>query len=145
MPEKRLSSLDELPALVEEVLSILPRRESGAGVIALHGELGAGKTAFVQALGRALGVREHITSPTFVLMKSYNTPRHDFFNTLIHIDAYRIDDASEMTTLHFKELLQRPRTLVAIEWAERIEGLLPHDAVHLTLTHEGDTTRKVVY
>lgn len=105
-----------------------------AQVVALSGDLGAGKTTFTQQLAELLGVSDTVTSPTFVIMKGYETT-NDTWKQLIHIDAYRIDDIDEMRPLGFELLLQQPNTLVVIEWAERIAEVLPNNTIHLTFTH----------
>ena len=134
-------NLDQLESLVDEVLKRLKLvSSSGATVIALQGDLGAGKTTFVQALGRRLGVGEVITSPTFTILKSYETTDSDF-HTLLHMDAYRIDDEAELGPLRFAELLATAHALFCIEWPEKITGALkaPHLTIHLTGVDE--TTR----
>ena len=102
-----------------------------ANVLALHGNLGAGKTTLIQAIAEQLGVEEPVTSPTFVIMKSY-TPRLRFAE-LVHIDAYRLDHPDELVRLGFGELLEQPNTLICIEWPERIAELLPSDTEHIHL------------
>ena len=94
-------------------------------VITLRGDLGAGKTTFTQQLAKHLGVTEHVVSPTFGIMKSYELFDHPYFDQLVHIDAYRIEDDSEIKPLRFEELLRQSRTLVVIEWPERIANILP--------------------
>lgn len=131
----------ELPALVDEVLERLNHIDGGgATVIALQGDLGAGKTTFVQALGRRLGVTEPITSPTFTILKSYETT-DPHFPTLLHMDAYRIDDEAELGPLRFNELIATPNALFCIEWPENIKKTLvaPHLLIQLTVIDE--TTR----
>lgn len=118
----------DFTAVVEEILKPpVPLSISGAVVVALRGELGAGKTTFTQVLGRTLGVAEPITSPTFIVMKSYEVD-HEQFDTLVHLDAYRIEDESELVPLKLSELLNRPRTIVCIEWPERISKIIPEEA-----------------
>jgi tRNA threonylcarbamoyladenosine biosynthesis protein TsaE len=114
-----------------------------ATVIALSGDLGAGKTTFVQSIAESLGVTDSVTSPTFVVMKQYET-QNDTFTELVHIDAYRIDDADEMRPLGFTALLMRPEILMCIEWAERIESLLPPQTIAITLTQHHDGTRTLI-
>lgn len=114
----------------------------GATLVTLSGDLGAGKTTLVQALGRALGVTEVVTSPTFVVMKSYETT-HPSFTTLIHVDAYRIDDVSELGPLNFNHLLQTPHTLVCLEWPERITSALPQHVQALSLEAQPDGSRVI--
>lgn len=120
-----------------------PGAQPGALVIALHGDLGAGKTTFVQGLARGLGVRARVTSPTFVLINEYPAG-HGL--RLVHLDTYRLGGpaggtahgaAADETTqdeaeaLGLLDLLDDPAAVVAIEWAERIAPLLPAD--HLLL------------
>ena len=145
MKEVTVTSQEALNTLAEEVCSVLPRKETGATVLALHGELGAGKTAFTQALGELLGVTDYITSPTFILMRRYDIPAHDFFTELIHIDAYRLEEAIEANVLRIDELLADVHNLLVIEWAERVADMLPDDTVHMSFTHTGDETRTVAY
>lgn len=111
-----------------------------AQVVALHGDLGAGKTTFTQHLARELGVMETVTSPTFVIMKQYETT-DEKFSLLVHIDAYRIEADEELTVLGFTDLLPLPNTLVVIEWAEKVAALLPQDTLHLTFVIDGDIRR----
>jgi tRNA threonylcarbamoyladenosine biosynthesis protein TsaE len=121
-----------------------PGLTDGALVIALHGDLGAGKTTFVQTVAAQLGITETVTSPTFVIMKSYET-EGEVFTTLTHIDAYRIESIAEMAPLSFAQVLSTPHTLVCIEWAERIAPLLPDTTIHLTFTLQADETRTITY
>lgn len=137
-PKARAVTLEQLESLIDEVLGLLKRiSHNGATVIALQGDLGAGKTTFVQALGRRLGVNEPITSPTFTILKSYETTDPDF-QTLLHMDAYRIDDELELGPLRFAELMATQKALFCIEWPEKITGALtaPHLTLQLTVIDE---------
>jgi tRNA threonylcarbamoyladenosine biosynthesis protein TsaE len=110
-------------------------------VLALHGELGAGKTTFVQGMGWALGVRRLMTSPTFTLVSEYDTPRFK----LVHMDLYRINDPDELLALGFCEYLENG-AVVAVEWPERAGDLIPQDALHvrINLGQEGETREIIV-
>ena len=140
----------EMPELAREVVEAWRRdvREhphtDHAVVVALLGELGAGKTTLVQHVAHVLGVHEAVTSPTFVIQKSYATEDSDFAQ-LIHIDAYRIEDLKELAVLGFAKTIHSQKSLVLIEWANRIESLLPPDTLCVSLLHEDDETRKVEY
>lgn len=101
-------------------------------VLALHGDLGSGKTCFVSGLAAALGIREPITSPTYTLVREYEGSR-----ALVHIDLYRLASPDAVLALGFDELLQRD-AVIAIEWAERAHVLLPANTLHLHL-RAGDT------
>ena len=115
-----------------------------ATVIALSGELGAGKTTFTKAFLKFLGVREAVTSPTFILFRPYPLPQSFKlkaisyklpFQMAYHIDCYRLEDPKELLRLGLKEMLANPRHIVVIEWAERIKKYLPKSAMWLTLKH----------
>ena len=116
----------------------------GAGqVIALRGELGAGKTTFVQGLARGLGVRARVSSPTFVLVNEYTTERG---LRLVHLDAYRLGEAAhdEAAGIGLEELLDDADALVVIEWAELVAELLPPDRLLLELRHLPDEGRRLL-
>lgn len=128
----------ELEGVVSRVLAALPpihERPGRAALITLSGELGAGKTTFVQALARALGVGEAVVSPTYVLMKSYDLTNQPF-KKLVHIDAYRLAGAAEFAALEPASFLLDEEVLVCIEWPERIEGALPTPDLALKLSSE---------
>ena len=115
--------LSSLPLFAKDVLAKLAPKNT-ATIVALVGDLGAGKTTFVQALGKELGVTETMQSPTYVLMKKYQTTNSKF-QTLIHIDAYRLENPEEFAALRPGQFLQDPKTLVVVEWPEKVAGALP--------------------
>ncbi|MFM2423854.1 MAG: hypothetical protein RLZZ70_241 [Candidatus Parcubacteria bacterium] len=115
-----------------------------AVIVTLSGDLGAGKTALVKALGGALGVKEVIVSPTFVVLKTYET-LHPHFTHLVHMDAYRIESTSELAPLHFLEYTHEPNTLVCIEWPECIPDALTMPHHHIAITIMDETKRTLTY
>ncbi len=139
-----IASLDKLQSFANELLALLPCVD-GATVLALTGDLGAGKTALTKALAQVLGIKEDITSPTFVIMKSYTIPKHERFSMLVHIDAYRIDEVDEMRVIGLSELLADSHNLVVIEWPERIQALIPEDAFPVTITITKHEERVITY
>lgn len=147
MKERDITQLDAVEFLVDEVLDVMMAQESlGATVLALHGDLGTGKTTFTQILAKKLGVTETVTSPTFMLMKVYELPGVDSFTyaderaykQLVHADMYRIEEVDEMRVLGFEKLLAEKRVIVCIEWADKIATLLPPDTIHLRFSLEGE-------
>ncbi len=134
-----LTTIVDLEIVVKAVLEKLEKNLEleQATVLALHGDLGAGKTTFMQTLARHLKVTETVTSPTFVVMKIYDLYDQSW-DKLIHIDAYRIEEVDEMRPLGFDELLKRKGTIIGIEWAEKIESLLPKNTVHLNFSVAGN-------
>ena len=140
-----IASVEELKAVAGELLGIWKQfPNDNATVIALSGDLGAGKTTFVQQLAQILGITETVNSPTYVLMKSYETT-DSIFSTLIHIDAYRIEHDSEMKPLHFTDNLTLPNTLICIEWAERISAFLPARTLKIDLEALPHSKHKLTY
>ena len=117
---------------------------SQAMVVALRGELGAGKTTFTQKVGEILGVAENMHSPTFVIMKIYNIDFRGFKN-FIHIDAYRIEKDSELLHLGWEEIISEPENLVFIEWPENVPGLIPENAKRIFFKHVDENTREIMY
>jgi len=97
--------------------------------LALHGDMGVGKTTFVQGLAEGLGVHQHVTSPTFAIYSVYRGAGR----TLVHMDAYRLESATQVEDLLLDEFLVSPWVL-AVEWPEKIAGWLPENTVHLTLS-----------
>lgn len=106
-----------------------------ATVIALRGDLGAGKTAFTAGLLAALGTARHATSPTFVIMKHYALGENALpFRDLYHIDAYRIT-GEDLESIDFQKIISDPTALVVIEWADRLSAHLPSAAIQLQCEH----------
>lgn len=136
MKEKVINTLEELRSFAGEVLASCAQK-STAQVLALSGDLGAGKTAFTKELASLLGISYDITSPTFVIMKSYPIPAHPFFKTFVHIDAYRIESDDEMRVLGLTEILCDSTNLVCIEWPEKIQMLIPKDAYTISISLAG--------
>lgn len=139
MEKMIITELPELQTVVDKVLEMVNTHQTESAVVcALHGTLGAGKTTFTQLFAKTLGVQEVVTSPTFVIMKNYNLPEEGSLKKLVHIDAYRIEEIDEMRVLGFGELLQEKGTIMCIEWAEKIEALLPADTIHIHFELEGE-------
>ena len=133
---KKVVNENQMSSVAETVLETLQPQKKGAAVLALSGDLGAGKTTLTQHFAQLLGVKENIISPTFVIMKSYPLQEQKW-ETLIHIDAYRIEQEKEMQVLGFHHLLSDPKNLILIEWPEKIAGLLPENKIDVLIEHEG--------
>ena len=143
MAETIIKNFFEMDAFAEKVLASLSLGKQAA-ILTLSGELGAGKTAFVKALAKALRIRENITSPTFVIEKIY-TLENQLFERLIHIDAYRIEDKKELEVLKWKEIIADPKNLIALEWPEHVAALIPKSAREIKFVFVDDTTRSVQF
>ena len=123
------ASADETRALAARLAAVLPPDTT----LALHGNLGAGKTTFVQGLARGFGLNEPVTSPTFNI---YTVHRPGSAaaggRTLVHLDAYRLEGPRELEDLLLEEFLTSPWCL-AVEWPEKVAAWLPPGALHLEL------------
>ena len=144
-------SLAETENLAKEWLGSINARESAdkATIIALNGDLGSGKTTFVQAVARSLGVTGNVTSPTFVIMKKYKLAsggsNNGGFTQLIHIDAYRLEDGADLNALEFADIVADPGNLVLIEWANNVKSGLPADIEKIDFEYVGENERKISF
>lgn len=108
-------------------------------VFAFHGEMGAGKTTFIKAICEKLGVDDVINSPTFAIVNEY---RSDSGELIYHFDFYRINKEEEAFDFGYEDYFFSG-SLCFIEWPERIESLLPHDTVHVTVKETENNSRVV--
>lgn len=139
MNMQKTFSLRELDDVIQEVLPAIRQ----ARVVALYGGLGAGKTTFVRALARALGVQQMVTSPTFNYVHRYQASD----GTLVyHFDLYRFKNAEAWHDVGFDEYLADTHSLVVIEWPEVIESLLPSNVLKLELAYDGvHASRRIMH
>lgn len=132
--EKETSKLAKI--LAKEVLKIISKKKN-ALVIGLEGDLGAGKTFFIKAFAKGMGIRKKLTSPTFVLLKKYRN--------LYHIDCYRIKNSQDILALDFEEIISTPRNIVLIEWAEKIRKILPKNKIWIKFKILGKKEREIKF
>ena len=137
-------SLAETEKFAQEFVAKLTPKKDEATLVALSGELGSGKTTFVQFVARTLGVKENITSPTFVLIKSYQFTKGDF-KILYHIDAYRLENGKELAKLGFEEIVADPKNLIFLEWPENVAEVLPADYLAIKFSFVDERTRAIEY
>ena len=127
------------PEATAELGSLYARALRPGAVVALIGELGSGKTQFVGGICRGLGVTMNATSPTFTLINEYPAP----FGSVIHVDLYRIARRDEIAELGIEEYFS-DRTVCLIEWAEKLEGMLPPDTRILRFFHGRGERERVI-
>ena len=120
--------------IAERLVSLVNKK----GIIALHGDLGAGKTCFVQGMSRALGIGIPISSPTYTLIDEYEGE-----NPLYHIDLYRLSNSIEVLGIGLEEYFEKDG-LIAIEWAERGEDLMPEDSIHVHISKDDEFKRRTI-
>ncbi len=149
--EYLVSNEQDMRDLATNILNRLTRDRSkydSATILALSGDLGSGKTTFTKMLASELGIQEHITSPTFVIQKSYQIknierPNLLMFRKLVHIDAYRLESGADMDVLEFRKTVENKENLVIIEWAENIKDALTKRALNIKFEYVDGTTRKI--
>lgn len=140
-------SPSETSTIAEQWVGNIDARDE-AVVVALNGHLGSGKTTFVQSVARALGVKDNITSPTFVIMKKYELggagqPGDARFKHLVHIDAYRLERGADLDALEFENIVSDPGNLVLIEWADNVKDGLPEDIQKIDFEYVSESERKI--
>lgn len=111
-------------------------------VIALKGDLGSGKTTFTKGVAKTLGIKQHITSPTFLIVKTYDVPQEKI-KKLYHLDLYRLQSEKEIEEIGITEILRDPHGIVIIEWAERMGTLLPKDRIDIEFEYIDENKRKI--
>jgi tRNA threonylcarbamoyladenosine biosynthesis protein TsaE len=140
---KKNFKLDEKQKTANSLLkSVIKKKTKASMIIAMSGELGAGKTTLTQEIAKLLGVKEKIISPTFVIMKKYQTNNKNF-KKLIHIDAYRLNNSQELLNLGWQELVSDKNNLIIVEWPERVPECFKNDVCRVLLSHQDEQTRTI--
>jgi tRNA threonylcarbamoyladenosine biosynthesis protein TsaE len=114
---------------------------NGGDVVSLEGDLGAGKTCFTAGVVRALGGTAHVTSPTFVLQKTYDLPGPRL-RSVVHYDVYRLADYTELVDIGFEDL--DPQSVALVEWGDRFLDDYPRRPLRVSLQVTGEQTRRMM-
>ncbi len=130
---------DQTQRLGMRLGALLPKH----AVLALHGPLGAGKTSFARGVGMGWGADQPLRSPTFTLVQQHHRAKDDA--TLYHIDLYRTESESDLTSLGLDEILDDENSVALIEWPERAPSLIPQNAIHVKLALTSDTKRQLSF
>lgn len=139
-------SLIETCQIAKDILAKISNKKSDkATILLLEGDLGSGKTTFTQALAQELGVKNQLTSPTFVLMKKYSTREASakWVKNLIHIDAYRLNSGQDLVNLGWAELVANPDNLIVLEWPERVADLWRGTELKIKFKFVDENTREI--
>ncbi len=139
-----LVGTEKTEEFAKQFLSTLLPVNQAATVVGLSGDLGSGKTTFVKYVARALGIKDEIVSPTFILAKYYSLSGAKW-KRMIHIDGYRLDDPEEIAVLKWEDMISDSSNLVFFEWPERISEKFPADARMLQFTFVDENTRNVSF
>jgi len=157
--ETLVNTLEEFEAEAVRFITALTPSER-ATLSTLSGELGAGKTVFTKAVAKFLGVEEIVTSPTFVLEKIYPIRKLEDsrsngagllggkaskFKRLVHIDAYRLEQGSDLAPLGFDELMQDAGNLILLEWPEKVADVLPIPSAQISIVVNQNGSRTISY
>lgn len=113
----------------------------GGDIVCLYGDLGFGKTTFVQGLAKGLGIKKRIISPTFVMVRSYELRARSFY----HIDLYRVENETDVEGLGIGEIINGKNNIVVIEWAEKLKSFLPEKRIDIKFFYEKDDERKITF
>ena len=131
----KVSAIDDLPHFAEEFLKII----SEPRCIAFKGEMGAGKTTFINALLDKLGVKDFEGSPTYAIIQEYPVSKN---GKIYHMDCYRIKSIAEAVDIGLEEILEE-KSYIFIEWAEKIDTLLPDDVIWVYIRNNDELTRQI--
>jgi len=127
--------------LAQRIAKEVQTKRKGPVVFALIGELGSGKTTFLQGLALGLGVKKRILSPTFVLMKRFKLS-HPRFKNFYHIDCWRLESPQDILSVGWDKILS-PENIISIEWADKIRKLLPKKTIEVKFKIVDPKTRKI--
>ena len=116
---------------------LLKKSQKEAVVLALKGDLGAGKTTFTQGFAKGLDIKGKILSPTFNIMKRFKLKSGNFY----HIDCYRLKSKKDLEILGFKEILLNPKNVIVIEWPEKVKSILPKNTKYINFKHLSEQER----
>ena len=110
-------------------------------LVCLYGDLGSGKTTFVQGLAQGLEIKEKIISPTFIIVRSYKLGVRNFY----HIDLHRVENKRDLEGLGIEEIISDKSNIIAIEWAEKLKSFLPERRIDIKFAYEGENKRKISF
>ena len=143
-------SYKETQELGEDFARVIARSKAtkqsrkGAVVLGLSGNLGGGKTTFLQGFSAGLGIKEKVLSPTFVILRKFRIAETGFFQYFYHIDCYRLKNEKDILELEFKEIISDPKNIVAIEWPEKIKNVLPKNLIEINFQFVDKNKREII-
>ncbi len=132
----------ETQEVAEAFARELSDETSVCNVVSLEGELGAGKTTFMKGFARGLGIKQSITSPTFIIFRAFDLKKN-VFKRLYHFDLYRLKSYEDLGVLGFKEIIADPQNLVLIEWGDMIFEHLPQNTVRIMFKGVSEHVREI--
>lgn len=141
---------EDIPEVSKKILNeIVKKSKSKARIVAMSGDLGAGKTTITKEIAKQLGVKNKVISPTFIIMKIYDISKkseyYKYFKKLVHIDAYRLDSHEELLKIGWSEFEGDNDNLIIIEWPERVSKIIPKNSTKISLTHIDNDSRNLIF
>lgn len=133
-------SADETQAIAKKISSNL----TGGAVILLSGDLGAGKTTFVQGFAEAFGITDPVRSPTFIIRQDFAVKNNSAIARLVHIDLYRLNESSDLSTIDLDEVLTDPNTVTLVEWPERAGDYPWPPHIRIAFAHGAEPTTRTI-
>lgn len=124
----------------QELGKKLAQKYQDGGILALFGDLGAGKTTFTQGFAQGLGIENKIISPTFIVMRQYPLSKNQAH--FYHIDLYRLDQINQLEEIGLSEIFTNPKNIALIEWAEKLDDLLPKNAIKIRFNQISENGRE---
>jgi len=143
MLSKNIKETEEIAKLFLEKILNGKIPQKGALVVGLSGDLGAGKTAFTQSVAKHLGIKNKISSPTFVILKKYPIKKLKNYKFFFHLDAYRLKNEKELLHLGWEEIISNKEHLVFIEWPENVSNIIPRGAKFVYISHNKKGSRNL--
>lgn len=135
------SSFEETQNLGKELAKTL----KGGELVALYGNLGGGKTTFVQGLAIGLGIKRRIISPTFIIIRSYKTLINKKNKNFFHVDLYRTETLDDLRGLGIDEIIDNSNNIIVVEWAEKMKDLLPRKRIDIYFEYLDENKRKIEF
>ena len=132
---KNIKETGEIAKIFMENIFKDSAQGDAALVVGLSGDLGAGKTTFMQAVAKHLGIKNKVRSPTFVIIKSYKLKAKNY-KLLFHIDAYRLKDENELLSLGWQEIIKNEKHLVFVEWPENVSKIIPSHSKFIHISED---------
>ena len=141
---KNLENLKSFASGLSDKLEEIGSKNEQATLVCLSGNLGSGKTTLTQFVAETLGIKDSVTSPTFVIEKIYRI-KGKVFEHLVHIDAYRLKDGEELISLGWEEIIKNKKNLIFLEWPENVSEVLPEKFLKIKLEITENENRKISF
>lgn len=127
----------------EKIAQKIAQKAKLGDIFALKGDLGSGKTTFTKFFARSLGIKETVTSPTFLIMKTYAFKKNDESGNLVHIDAYRFGQDEDAESIGLSELIEDKKNIIVVEWPEKVWKYLDGKAKTIVFEYLDEKKRKI--